>query len=200
MVSFSIFPLYENLSEVIRISCFQVSSIITTTGYSVCDFTSWSAPLAKTVLVVLMFTGACAGSTAGGLKISRVIILFKKVGNELRKVLHPRTATIVSFEGKRVDETTLNGVGTYFAAYIFSFVVILLLLSLEKTFSFEANFTAAASCFNNIGPIFDNVVAGGTFANYSVFSKILLSFSMLLGRLEIYPLLLTFAPTTWFKK
>ncbi|MBR1867554.1 MAG: TrkH family potassium uptake protein [Clostridia bacterium] len=200
LVSLNIYPLYENISEVIRISCFQVSSIITTTGYSVCDFTSWSAPLAKTVLVLLMFTGACAGSTAGGLKISRVIILFKKIGNELRKVLHPRTATIVTFEGKRVDESTLNGVGTYFAVYIFSFIAILLLLSFEKTFSFEANFTAAASCFNNIGPVFDNALGNGSFANYYVFSKIILSFAMLLGRLEIYPLLLTVAPTTWLKK
>ncbi|MBQ9481856.1 MAG: TrkH family potassium uptake protein, partial [Clostridia bacterium] len=113
---------------------------------------------------------------------------------------HPRTASIVKFEGKRVDDETISSVGTYLAVYIISFVVIVLLLSIEQTFSFEANFTAAASCFNNIGPMFDNIAGGGTFANYSYFSKIVLAFAMLLGRLELYPLLLTVNPYTWIKK
>ena len=199
-VCYSIYPLYENFSDVIRISVFHVSSLITTTGYNTANFTEWHAPLAKTVFIALMFIGSCAGSTAGGFKISRVVILLKKLGNEFKRMVHPRTASIVKFEGKRVDEATLSGVGNYLSVYIVSFAVIVLLLSFERAFSFEANFTAAASCFNNIGPIFDNAVAGGAFYNYSTFSKIILSLAMLLGRLEIYPLLLTLTPSTWIKR
>ncbi|MBQ7164530.1 MAG: TrkH family potassium uptake protein [Clostridia bacterium] len=200
LVSVSIYPIYQNVSETVRLAFFNVSSVMTTTGYTVGNFTEWNAPLAKAVLITLMFVGSCAGSTAGGFKITRIVILFKKVGNELRRVLHPRTASIVKFEGKRVDDETISSVGTYLAVYIISFVVIVLLLSIEQTFSFEANFTAAASCFNNIGPMFDNIAGGGTFANYSCFSKIVLAFAMLLGRLELYPLLLTVNPYTWIKK
>ena len=200
LVSYSIYPIYENFSDVIRISFFQTSSVMTTTGYTTVNFTEWQAPLAKTVLVLLMFIGGCAGSTAGGFKISRIIILLKKIGNEFRRSLHPRTASIVKFENKKVDEQTLSGIGNYLAVYVVSFFAILLLLAFESGFSFEANFTATASCFNNIGPMFDNVAGGGSFANYSAFSKIVLAFAMLLGRLEIYPLLLTFSPSTWIRK
>ena len=198
-VCYSVYPHYESFAEVVRDSFFQVSSFMTTTGYGTASFTEWPI-LAKTVLITLMFIGGCAGSTAGGFKISRVIILFKKIGNDLRKVLHPRTAAVVKFEGKRVSDTVLDGLGTYLAVYVASFFAIFLLLSIEKNFSIEANFTAAASCFNNIGPIFGNFANGETFANYSIFSKLLLTFAMLLGRLEIYPMLLTVNPYTWIKK
>ena len=198
IVSYSIFPLCENFSEVFRQAFFHVSSVMTTTGYTASDFTSWSAPLAKTVFILLMFIGSCAGSTAGGFKVTRIVILFKKIGNELKRTLHPHTANVVKFEGKRVDDATIEGVGNYLAVYIVSFIVIVLLLSFEKGFSFEANFTAAASCFNNIGPVYG--VAGGCFKDHSVFSKIVLSLAMLFGRLEIYPLLLTLNPFTWIKK
>lgn len=200
LVCVSIYPLYENVSDAIRLAFFQTSSIMTTTGYVTTDFTVWNAPLAKTVLVVLMFVGSCAGSTAGGFKISRLIILFKKIGNEFRRALHPRTASIVKFEGKRVDEGTLSGVSNYLAVYVVAFFAIVVLLSFDTGFCFETNFTAAASCFNNIGPIYANIAGGGTFQNYSLISKVVLIFAMLLGRLEIYPLLLTAAPSTWIKK
>ena len=199
VVCYSVYPHYESFAEVVRNSFFQVSSIMTTTGYGTASFTQWPI-LAKTILITLMFIGGCAGSTAGGFKLSRVIILFKKIGNDLRKVLHPRTASVVQFEGKRVSDTVLDGLGTYLAIYVASFFAIFLLLSIEKNFSVEANFTAAASCFNNIGPIFDNAAGGGTFVNYSIFSKLLLTFAMLLGRLEIYPMLLTVNPYTWIRK
>ena len=200
LVLYGIYPLYENFSDALRLAVFQTSSVMTTTGYTTADFTLWNAPIAKAVLILLMFIGSCAGSTASGFKVSRVIILLKKLGNEFRRSLHPRTASIVKFEDKRVDEATLGGVGNYLAVYTVSFIVIVLLLSFERAFSFEANFTAAASCFNNIGPLYDNIAGGGTFANYSVFSKMVLSLSMLLGRLEIYPLLLTLNPSVWIKK
>ena len=198
LVTVSIYPIYKNVGEAIRLSCFQVSSLLTTTGYSVADFTAWDAQLAKTLLIICMFIGGCAGSTAGGFKVSRLVILFKKVCNDLKKVLHPRATSVVKFEGKVVDDTVLSSLATYAAVYIMSFITILILLSLEANFSFEANFTAAASCFNNIGPIYD--VASGTFTDYSALSKIVLIFAMLLGRLEIYPLLLTANPYTWIKK
>ena len=198
LICVNMYSSFSNIADLIRASFFSVSSVMTTTGFTIADFTQWGH-LSKTILIILMFVGGCAGSTAGGLKLTRVIILIKKMGNELKRIIHPRAATIVKFEGKRVDDDTLHGVSTYLAIYIVSFAIILFIISFEQSFSFEANFTAVASCFNNIGPIFDNAAGGGTFVNYSVFSKLLLSFSMLLGRLEIYPLLLTIVPYTWMK-
>ena len=203
IITSNIYSWYGNFNDAFRNSVFQTSSIITTTGYATADFTTWPA-LSQSILVILMFVGACAGSTAGGFKLSRVIILFKKIGNDLKRVLHPRTTTVVKFEGKRLDDETLNGVTSYLTIYIFIFVIIFLLLSLDpnipSTVAFETNFTATASCFNNIGPGLSLVGPMGNYAMYSPFSKILLSLAMLLGRLEIYPLLLTLNISTWIKK
>ena len=199
VVCCSIYPMYKNFAEVLRLSVFQVSSVITTTGYATADFAQWPA-LAKAVLVILMFFGACAGSTAGGLKISRVVILFKKIVNELRRAVHPRSVNIVKFEGKRVEDTTLNGIGTYLAVYAASILFMFLLLSIETQFDFETNLTAVISCFNNVGPGMSMVGPMASYADYSAFSKIVLMFGMLLGRLEIYPLLITLNPRTWIKK
>ncbi len=199
VVCYSIYPMYQNFGEVLRLSVFQVSTVITTTGYATADFASWPT-LARAVLVLLMFFGACAGSTAGGLKISRVVILFKKIGNELRRAVHPRSVSVVKFEGKKVEEDTLNGVGSYLAVYAVSLLCMFLLLSIETRFDFETNFTAVVACFNNIGPGMGLVGPMGSYADYSVFSKIVLSFGMLLGRLEIYPLLIACNPRTWIRR
>ncbi|MBO5224739.1 MAG: TrkH family potassium uptake protein [Clostridia bacterium] len=199
IVCINIFPMYSGFEEALRMSVFQVSSIMTTTGFSTTDFNLWNSA-AKAVLIVLMFTGACAGSTAGGLKMSRVVILLKKVGNEFKRVLHPRSANIVKFEGKRLDEATISGVQSYFTIYIVVFVATFLLVSFDTTYGFETDFTAVAACFNNIGPGFGAVGPMGSFVGYSPFAKIVLSFAMLLGRLEIYPLLLALSPNTWIKK
>ena len=203
IVAFSIRNMYSSISDVIRYSTFQVSTIITTTGYATTDFNLWP-PLAKTVLVILMFIGGMAGSTAGGFKFSRVMIMFKKIGNELKKVVHPRTANIVKVEGKRVSEETSNGVLSYFAIYMVCILAIVLLISIDSAVSgqmaFETNFTAVVACFNNIGPGFALVGPMSSYAMYSDFSKIVLSIAMLLGRLEIYPLLLTLNPSTWIKR
>ncbi len=199
VVCFNIYPMYSNFEEVLRTSVFQISSIMTTTGFATADFNLWNSA-AKAVLVVLMFIGACAGSTAGGLKISRVVILLKKVGNEFKRVLHPRSANIVKFEGKKLDDTTISGVQSYFTIYIVVFMAVFLLVSMDTTYGFETDFTAVAACFNNIGPGLGAVGPTGSFAGYSIFGKIVLSFAMLLGRLEIYPLLLALSPNTWIKK
>ena len=198
IVCVDIYPMYQNFSEVLRQSVFQVSSIITTTGYATTDFNLWPG-LSKAILVVLMLVGACAGSTAGGLKVSRVVLLFKNIGREFRKLLHPRSVNSVKFEGKTVDNNTIATVTTYFATYMFCLVIVFLILSFEP-FGFETNFTAAVACFNNVGPGLSGVGPAANYAEYSDLSKIVLSLAMLLGRLEIYPMLLLFMPSLWSKE
>ncbi len=194
----NIMPMFDNFGDALRASAFQVASIITTTGYSTVDFNLWPT-LSKIVLLGLMFVGACAGSTGGGFKVTRVVMLFKSIKQELKRMTQPRSVSAVKFEGKTLDKVTLNGVSTYLAVYLVSFIAIVLLISFEP-FNFETTFSAALSCFNNIGPGIGAVGPMGSFAEYSGFSKIVLSFAMLLGRLEIYPLLIALTPSTWTKK
>ena len=190
--------LFANLHDGIRTSAFQVASILTTTGFATADFDAWS-PFAKTLIFLLMFVGGCAGSTAGGMKLSRLIIIVKRVKNELRRVLHPRTYTLVKLDGKRVDDTTLHSVSTYMFLYMFIIAGTLFLLSFNGL-DFETNISAAVSCFNNVGPGFSKIGPTLNYTVYSPFSKIVLSVAMLLGRLEIYPILLTFSFATWTNK
>ena len=199
LVGINIWPLYQNVAEVLRLSAFQVSSILTTTGFSTANFNLWP-PFSKAILVVLMMIGACAGSTAGGLKVARVVLMFKQLRNELQRLLHPRAIKTVSFEGKRADTLTLNGVNIYFSVYMILLVLVMLLLSLDSGMSFEADVTAAIACFNNIGPGMAEVGPLGSYAGYSDLSTFVLSLAMLLGRLEIFPLLLFLSPSTWSKK
>ena len=145
-----------------------------------------------------MLIGACAGSTGGGFKVSRVIILFKKIGSEIKRLLHPRSVKTITFEGKRLEEQTITGVAVYLAIYIVCFILLFLAVSIDK-FDFETNFSAVAACFNNIGPGFSVVGPTGNYADYNIFSKIVLSVAMLLGRLEIFPLIIAFMPATWSK-
>lgn len=182
-------------SDSVRTSAFQVASIISTTGYATTDFNNWST-FSKSVLFLLMFSGACAGSTAGGLKISRIVLLFKSVRTNLRHMLHSRSVASVKFEGKVVEKETVSNVMGYFAIYFFCFTAIFLSICFEP-FDFETNISAVASCFNNVGPAFG---AAGPMSNYSAytdFSTVVLSFAMLLGRLELYPMLLLFSPAVW---
>jgi trk system potassium uptake protein TrkH len=143
-----------------------------------------------------MFVGGCAGSTGGGLKVARVVILLKSIKKELKRLLHPRSVKAVMSEGKKLDDETLNGVTSYFAVYTLCIILVFLLLSFEP-FGFETNFTASVACFNNIGPGLADVGPAASFAEYSGFSKIILSFAMLLGRLEVFPLLLGLNPLIW---
>ena len=145
-----------------------------------------------------MLVGACAGSTGGGLKVSRVVLIFKVIGREIRRLIHPRSVSRVKFEGKTVDEGTLDAVTTYFAVYIACLLGTFLVVSLEP-FGLETNLSATVACFNNIGPGFAGVGPASSYADYSVLSKITLSIAMLLGRLEIYPLLIVFIPSFWKK-
>lgn len=179
-------------------SFFQVVSVITTTGYATADFNLWPS-LSKGILLILMFTGGCAGSTAGGLKLSRVVLLFKMIAKEVKTMIHPRAVATVKFEGKEVDSHTQNSVTTYFAVYIICIFILFFILSFEP-FGFETNFTAAVTCFNNVGPGFGAVGPAGSFAEYSDLSKAVLSLAMLMGRLEIFPILIALIPSTWTKR
>ena len=200
VIAVNIFPQYGSVSDSIRLSAFQVSSIMTTTGYATADFNAWPI-LSKTILLVLMFIGACAGSTGGGFKISRLLLLFKMFGRERKRLVHPRAVSIAKMDGKRVDDATLHGTGNYLAIYCIVFFVGFLLISVSPPagFDIETNFSAMASCFNNIGPGLGMVGPAASFADYSAFSKIVLSAAMLLGRLELSPLMIAITPSEWRK-
>lgn len=198
LIAFNIFDSQGySVADSIKHSAFQVSSIITTTGYATADFNLWPS-FSKAILVILMFIGGCAGSTAGGFKISRVMILFKSVKKELSKLLHPRSVSTVKLEGKTLDDGTISGATNYFAIYIICILLLFVGLSLNGL-DFETNMTAAITCFNNIGPGLSKVGPFGGFDCFNYFSKILLSFAMLLGRLEVFPVLLFFTPATWVR-
>ena len=198
MIAINIFPIYGSVADAVRHSAFQVSSIMTTTGYTTADFNLWPQ-FSKGLLLLLMLVGACAGSTGGGLKVSRAVMLFKMIGGEVRKLLHPRSVSSVRFEGKTVDVATQKSVGNYFAIYIICMAAVWLLLSLDA-FDTETNLAATISCFNNIGPALGVAGPAASYAGYSLLSKAVLSLAMLLGRLEIFPLLLTLWPSTWTSK
>ena len=198
-ITFMIWPTnYENFSEALRHAFFQTASIITTTGYSTADFNTWPM-VCRALLVLLMCSGACAGSTAGGLKLSRVIIGLKKLWAEFKRLIHPRSYTAVTFEGRQVDQTTLTGVSVYLILYVVTLGATFLLLSFDKL-GFTENVTAAVACMNNIGPGLGLVGPASNYSAYNGFSKIVLSIAMLAGRLEFYPLVLTFLPATWRRK
>ncbi len=188
-----------SVSDTARAAFFQVNTIISTTGYATSDFNSWPS-FSKGILLILSFIGACAGSTAGGLKISRLIILVKLVSKEIRQMVHPRAVATIKFEGKEVSSNTQKSVATYFAVYIMCMASIFLLLALLEPFDFESLFTAVVACFNNVGPGFGIVGPTGSYAGFCDASKIILSIAMLLGRLEIFPILIAFIPSTWKKR
>lgn len=195
VISWNIRHLFVGAEETVRAAAFQVSSIISTTGYATTDFNLWPN-LSKNILLILMFIGGCAGSTAGGIKVSRIVLLFKLISNEVKRMLHPRSVSSLRFEGKTVDGHTRKGVSNYFLIYFVCLLAIFLALSFEP-FDFETNFTAVVTCFNNVGPGFGAVGPTGGFGDYSAFAKIVLSFAMLLGRLEIFPIIIALAPVSW---
>ena len=198
VVSFNIRHLYPAVSECVRTAFFQVSSIMTTTGYATADFDAWPT-LSKTTLLLLMFIGACAGSTGGGIKVSRVVIYVKSIHREVQKLLRPRAVNRIRLEGKPVDESVVRGQNAYLAVYALSFWLFFFLLSFDR-FDIETNLSAAAACFNNIGPGFAAVGPTRCYAGYSAFSKLVLSAAMLMGRLEIFPILLMLSPSTWLRR
>ena len=199
LICWNVMPLFGNFSDAVRHAFFQVTTISSTTGFSTVNFDEWPT-LSRMIMVILMFIGACAGSTAGGLKVSRVVLLFKTARREVRHMLHPRAVTSVRFEGKPVDSTTLISIGTYFALYIGLFAGFWFIVSFQPGFDGVSNFTAVAACYNNIGPGLNLVGPALSYMDYTPFIKIVLAFAMLFGRLEIYPMLISMSPSTWLKK
>ena len=184
-----------SVEESFRHSLFQVASIITTTGFSTQNFDLWPQ-IAKVVFVLLMFTGAMAGSTAGGIKISRLVIAFKGIYVKIRKLINPRYVPKTKFEGKTLEEKTTNDVFAFISLYIFIILGVTFVLSFDGH-GFFSDFSSTLACISNIGPGFDFVGPYASYADYNYFSKILLTITMLIGRLEILPVLILFSPRTW---
>ena len=209
------YPQDYTTEETFRHALFQVASIMTTAGFATTDFNVWPM-LAKTVLVVIMVFGAMAGSTAGGMKLSRVVIAFKGIYINIRKLINPHYVPKARFEGKILEERTVNDVFAFITLYFFIVLIVIVLLSFdpingnvikvvsdageyEVEHGFFSNFSATLACISNIGPGFEAVGPYSSFANYSYLSKIILSFAMILGRLEILPVLILFNRRTWKK-
>ena len=188
---------YGGLGTCLRQAAFQVSSVLTTTGYATADFDLWPG-LSRAILFALLFIGGCAGSTAGGLKVSRAMILLRTIRREVNRLVHPRRVTAVRCDGKALSSEVQRGVSIYFALYCLCILVAFLCLSGEP-FTLETNLSAVVSCFNNVGPGLGAVGPAGSYADYSVLSKLLLSMAMLMGRLEIYPMLVALSPSVWRK-
>ncbi|MBE7085984.1 MAG: TrkH family potassium uptake protein [Clostridiales bacterium] len=186
-----------NVGEAIRHSAFSVASVISTTGFSTENFDLWPA-FSKTMLVILMFIGACAGSTGGGMKVSRFLILYKGVTHDMKRMLHPRQVKKITIDKHVVEHEVVRSVNAYVVAYVFLFVASLLLISLDGQ-DLVTNFTAVVATINNIGPGLNKVGPAGNFAFFSIPSKLVFIFNMLAGRLELFPMLLLFAPATWRK-
>ncbi len=189
--------LFISFGEALHHSSFAVLSVISTSGFATVDFNLWPE-FSKTLLVVLMFVGACAGSTGGGIKITRILIMLKNLKREFSVLIHPRSVKTISVNGKRIDEVTTARVGAYIVCYLLIYVVSFVLVSLDK-FNFETNFTAVAATLNNIGPGLSAVGPSGNFASFSVLSKIVFIFDMICGRLELFPLMILLLPQTWKK-
>ena len=191
-------PIYGTLEEAVRHAAFQVSSIMTTTGFATTDFDIWPS-FSKAILLLLMMVGACAGSTGGGIKCIRVVMLFKILRRNIRQLLNPQKVQVVRSNERVMDEKVLSNINAYLAAYMIIMVLSVLLLSLDG-FSLETNLSATLATLNNIGPGLAAVGPTCTFADYSVFSKLVLIFNMLLGRLEIFPILALFSRGTWVRR
>lgn len=192
IIFFNILGTYTHIADALKDSSFQVASIITTTGFSTVDFNLWNST-AKTVLVLLMFIGACAGSTGGGIKVARFVVVIKTIKRELNSYIHPNSVKKIQVEGKAVDRETIKAINVYFITFIVIFILSVFLVSLEGK-DLTSNFTAVAATINNIGPGLELAGPASNFSVFSPLSKIVFIFDMLAGRLELFPLLILFHP------
>ena len=197
IITANIYQSYDSIGEAMRHAAFSVASLISTTGFSTENFDLWPS-LSKTVLVLIMFIGACAGSTGGGMKVSRLLIAFKGYVREIFTLIHPKQVKKITLDGRSVDREVVRSVNAYLACYILVFTTSLLLITLDNH-DMVTNFTAVAATINNIGPGLSEVGPASNFAGFSGFSKIVLTFNMIAGRLELFPMLVLFSPATWKK-
>ena len=198
LITLNVRHLYPTLEETIRHAAFQVGSIITTTGYATTDFDLWPA-FSKTLILCLMVCGASAGSTGGGMKVARILLIFKSLTRNIRLAVSPRKVELVRNNGQVVDQKILDNTNAYLAAYVIIIFTVFLIISLDG-FSIGTNFSAVLCTFNNIGPGFEAVGPTCNFSAYSDLSKLVLSWAMLAGRLEIFPMLVLFSSQTWKKR
>ena len=197
LIGFNIRDFFPTLGEAFRQAAFQVGSIITTTGFATTDFNLWPGA-SRTILVILMFVGACAGSTGGGIKVSRLVILLKTIRKELHTLIHPHTIKKIEMDQKPVEHEVVRSVNVFIITYLIIFTFSVLLISFNEL-DLVTNFTAVATALNNVGPGLELVGPSANFGFLSAPSKLVLIFDMLAGRLEIFPLLLLFTPSTWKK-
>ncbi|MBR5543011.1 MAG: TrkH family potassium uptake protein [Oscillospiraceae bacterium] len=197
LIALNTFRLFDNIGGAVHHILFAVASIISTSGFATVDFNVWP-DFSKTILVVLMFVGACAGSTGGGIKLSRILIMFKSLKREFSSLIHPRSVQTIRISGKKIDDETVKRVSSYMICYVLIFFTSLLIISLDN-FGFETNFTAVVSTINNIGPGLAQVGPAGNFSNFSDLSKIVFSVVMICGRLELFPIMILLLPQTWKK-
>lgn len=195
IITWDILPVYHQVGEALHQAAFQVSSIMTTTGFATADFNQWPA-LSKTLLVLLMFVGACAGSTGGGMKVARVLLLWKAGRRSVKRMLRPRSVSQVHLDGQAVNEEVLQNTHSYLAVYSAITAISILIVAIDE-FSLETNATAVIACLNNIGPGLDLVGPMGNYSAFSPVSKLVLTFDMLAGRLELFPMLMLFVPMAW---
>ena len=194
-VAINIRNVFGSVGEVLRHSFFNVASVMTTTGFAVSDFDKWPN-FSKIMMLLVMFVGGCAGSTAGGIKVSRIMIGFKTIRKELEHFVHPRSVKILKFEGKPIEHAVLRGINVYFLTYSTIFAASILLVALDGK-DFTTTVTSVIATFNNIGPGLEMVGPCGNYSEFSIFSKYVLMFDMLAGRLELFPMLLLFLPMTY---
>ena len=194
-VAWNISGQYGGFAEALRYSSFTVASLVSSTGFGTADFTQWPQ-YSQWLLVIIMFVGACAGSTGGGLKLSRVMMLLKAAFSDMRRVIWPRRVSRLQMEGQRVEQTVIRAVFSYSTLYMLMLLLGTLLISFDG-FDTATNFTAALTCLSNMGPGLGLIGPAGNFSIFSDFSKLLMSFLMLAGRLELYPILVLFFPSVW---
>ena len=194
-VTTNLYPIYQSIGESFRYAFFQVSSIISTTGFATADYMNWPV-FSQVIMMLLLLCGACAGSTGGGLKCARILLNFRCLFREIRQVIHPKSVSVVKLDGKVVEEFTLNSISIFTCTYFIISLLATLIVSLDN-FSFSTSFSAALTCMSNVGPGLDMVGPAGNFSAFSNLSKIVLSACMVIGRLEIFPILVLFSRGAW---
>lgn len=195
LITVNIRPLYPSIWESLRYAVFQVASIVSTTGFATADYVLWPQ-FSQLILILLMFFGACAGSTGGGIKSSRVLILLRSIRREVHRIIHPRSVKVVTLDGKVVEEDTLHSVLVFVGGYLMVVLLASLVISLDN-FSFATSFSSALTCVSNVGPGLEMVGPTGNFSAFSHLSKVVMSLCMIIGRLEILPILVLFSRSTW---
>jgi len=187
---------YKTFSESLRYASFQVVSIITTTGFTTTDFNAWPS-FAKWVIFMLMFFGACAGSTSGSVKALRIMVLFKKAHREIKRLVYPSVVSPISIEGKSINEKAVSSITSFFILYVFLFALIALIVLMLEDISLESAISASAAAITNVGPGFDEVGPASNYSHLGSLTKIVLSLAMIIGRLELYTILVLFMPSFW---